>query len=408
MRRLALLGVVIVTACSDGPPTLPHVSAAAGGNGSPVVAATDPNNAPQDTTLDVVVSGSGFDQGSQAQWATAGVPAAKVRTNSTRFVNPRELVVNITIEFDADTVLYDVIVTTTTGKKGIGTELFRVRAKGPKPEEPADPEIAYVGDDALMVMNASGSNQMAVFTGTVDPAWPAWAPGGGAIAFDYEGAYHLWRVDVGVVGGVPTGTNATVLVDTTTGFPDWSPDGATIAVQGAAAGRPGENCCLLTLPATGGPAAVAYMAPVGRSVMFAAWSPGGDEIAFLERDRSCASSACNAEIRILTLATGATRVVVPGGRFYGFSMDLEWSPQGSEIAFVARTKRVGYELLHVVNVAGGAITALGIEARSPSFSPAGNRIVYESLKASGIYVLDRATGVTTQLTSAGRMPDWRK
>ena len=405
MRKFAVLGVVIVTACSDGPPTLPHVNAAAGGNGGPAVTATDPNTAPQDTTLDVIVSGTGFDNGSQAQWAIAGVPAAKIRTNSTRFVNSKQLVVNITIALEADTVLYDVVVTTTTGKKGIGTELFRVRAKGPKPEEPADPEIAYVGNDALMVMNASGSNQTAVFTGTVDPAWPAWAPGGGAIAFDYQGGYHLWRVDVGVVGGVPTGTNATVLIDTTTGFPDWSPDGGAIAVHGGYAG-----CCVLLVPPGGGPTTAAYVHTPGRSVMFVAWSPDGSEIAFTDRPLDLAEGMYR--VTIVTLATGTTRVLVPDGVFtVCYPRDLDWSPDGREIALSGCRKRSpgpSYQRLFVVDVATGAITDLDIIGRSPSFSPDGRRIVYESLKASGIYVLDRATGVTTQLTSAGRMPDWRK
>lgn len=119
-----------VAACADGLPTRPEINAAAGGNGGPAVAATDPNSAPQDTTLDVTVSGSGFDEGSQTQWAIAGVPASKVRTNSTRFVNSKRLIANVTIALDADTTLYDVIVTTASGKKGIGTELFQVIAKG--------------------------------------------------------------------------------------------------------------------------------------------------------------------------------------------------------------------------------------------------------------------------------------
>jgi probable HAF family extracellular repeat protein len=72
------------------------------------------------------VYGSGFDAGSKAQWALKGVPSPKVTTNSTRFVSSRELVANITIAADADPALYDVIVTTASGKPGIGTESFEV------------------------------------------------------------------------------------------------------------------------------------------------------------------------------------------------------------------------------------------------------------------------------------------
>ena len=131
-----LLTLIACAGCSDQSPTTPWIAAGAGGGGDPTVTATDPDSATQDTTLDVVITGSNFDPGSAAQWAIDGVPSPKVHTNSTRFVTSKRLVANITIALDADTVLYDVLVTTPSGKKGIGTELFRVRQKGPPPENP--------------------------------------------------------------------------------------------------------------------------------------------------------------------------------------------------------------------------------------------------------------------------------
>lgn len=134
LRMVAIVGCV--AACTDAAPRVSGIAASAGGGGSPTVTATDPDSATQDTTLDVLVTGSNFDAGSVAQWAINGVPSLKVRTNSTRFVNSRRVVANITIAADADPVLYDVIVTTTTGKKGIGTELFVVRVKATPVESP--------------------------------------------------------------------------------------------------------------------------------------------------------------------------------------------------------------------------------------------------------------------------------
>jgi hypothetical protein len=134
MRRsiVVLVGGVAfsMVSCVDREATFPSIRAAAGlGSGGVTVTATDPDSATQDTTLDVVVSGSGFDQGSQAQWAIAGVPSAKVQTNATQFVSSKRLVANITIAIDADTGRYDVIVTASTGKKGIGSELFAIKTK---------------------------------------------------------------------------------------------------------------------------------------------------------------------------------------------------------------------------------------------------------------------------------------
>lgn len=99
-------------------------------SGDPIVNSADPASATQDTTLDVKVLGSGFDRGSRADWAVDGAISPKVRTNSTRYVNSSQLVANITISADAPVTSYDVVVTTSRGKKGIGTEIFVVASKG--------------------------------------------------------------------------------------------------------------------------------------------------------------------------------------------------------------------------------------------------------------------------------------
>ena len=125
-----VIAAAVAVGCSDREPTLPVIRAAGGGgSGGVTVTGTNPDSATQDTTLDVVINGSGFDQGSQAQWAIAGVPSTKVQTNSTRFVSSKKLVASITIAIDADTGRYDVIVTSSTGKKGIGSELFAIKTK---------------------------------------------------------------------------------------------------------------------------------------------------------------------------------------------------------------------------------------------------------------------------------------
>lgn len=126
-RMASSVWLIMVAACVDRAPTNLTVEAAAA-SGDVSVTATAPDSARQDTTLDVVITGSNFSAGAVAQWAISGVPSSKVHTNSTRFVSSKRLVANITIAADADTGRYDVIVTLTTGKKGIGTELFAVKA----------------------------------------------------------------------------------------------------------------------------------------------------------------------------------------------------------------------------------------------------------------------------------------
>jgi len=109
-------------------PTAPSLAQGGAGKG-PVVREADPSFGPQGTTLDVRVLGSGYDQGSGATWALQGDTAfatTRVKTNSTTFVSSSELRANITIEGDASLALYDVVVVTKGGKRGIGIEKFEV------------------------------------------------------------------------------------------------------------------------------------------------------------------------------------------------------------------------------------------------------------------------------------------
>jgi len=122
-----LVVLALLSACSAGDVTEPHATTPSFATGStPAVTSTDPSGGKQGMTLDVQVIGNGFDNGSQANFLLNGQATPKVTTNSTRFVSSKQLVANITIAIDAITDLYDVAVTTSKGRKGIGTELFTI------------------------------------------------------------------------------------------------------------------------------------------------------------------------------------------------------------------------------------------------------------------------------------------
>lgn len=118
-----LLAIVAVACGTPERETGPDFGKAAA---NPTVTAATPASATQDTTLDVQISGSGFDSGSAVQFLNAGAADARVRTNSTRYVSASSVVANVTIAADAAIATYDVAVTTRTGKKGIGSDLFTV------------------------------------------------------------------------------------------------------------------------------------------------------------------------------------------------------------------------------------------------------------------------------------------
>jgi hypothetical protein len=130
--RLLVVGFLVFSSCTDTTPTGPSpskIALAKGGGNGPTVKSTDPDSATVDTTLNVTVSGSGFDVGSRADWAFKGVVSEKIVTNSTQFVSSSRLVANITIAANANIGSHDVIVTTSSGKGGIGTEMFEVTVK---------------------------------------------------------------------------------------------------------------------------------------------------------------------------------------------------------------------------------------------------------------------------------------
>jgi probable HAF family extracellular repeat protein len=128
-RRLGALAVLLpyVLSC-NAVPTDPggQPVAYAKASSDPVVTSADPAAATRDTTLDVRVLGSGFDAGSSADFLLDGAAVPGVTTNRTSYLSSRELVANVTIAADAVPERYDIRVTTSRGKKGIGTEKFQV------------------------------------------------------------------------------------------------------------------------------------------------------------------------------------------------------------------------------------------------------------------------------------------
>ena len=124
--------VVAIVACTSpielqSPPSVGDVSLARATSLAPTVTAAVPSAAPQGTTLDVEIDGTGFDSGSHASFERGGVADPKVHVNSTRYVKSTQLVANVTIEVDATVSPYDVAVFTVGGKKGIGTDAFTVQ-----------------------------------------------------------------------------------------------------------------------------------------------------------------------------------------------------------------------------------------------------------------------------------------
>ena len=147
------------------------------------------------TTLTVQVTGSGFTAGSKAVWALNGdttYAVTRIKTNSTAFVSSTQLTSSITIDNAAALDLYDVVVVTPSGKKGIGIELFAVT-----------PQFVDLGaGDGSLSTAINDGGQIVGYGG---PGGPFLWESGVIRRFDAAGSYSPSMVDdindLGVVAG---------------------------------------------------------------------------------------------------------------------------------------------------------------------------------------------------------------
>ena len=161
LRGLALIAIAACNGPTDDA-TIPLEAARVGtaAAGDPTVDAVDPPAATQDTTLDVRVLGSNYDRGSTAEFLIDGASTPKVVTNSTRYRNPGEVVANITIAADAVLAAYDVMITTSRGKKGIGIEKFVVNPKGRPPSCPDPVAVTISGLSGALISDGGSYSEI--------------------------------------------------------------------------------------------------------------------------------------------------------------------------------------------------------------------------------------------------------
>jgi hypothetical protein len=178
-RRLTLplaAAVGLVLACSSpiDVPSPARVDARLGlapsGSG-PTVTSALPDSAPQATTLDVQINGSGFDSGSNATFELQGVVDSRVHVNSTKYVRSTQLTANVTIAPDAIVSQYDVAVTTGSGKKGIGTDAFTVTLKNALPAWTIDAtqSVNFTGDGRGDYVSGQCGISGEIYYGNYDP-----------------------------------------------------------------------------------------------------------------------------------------------------------------------------------------------------------------------------------------------
>jgi hypothetical protein len=387
--------LVLSSSCSGGDPTAPAASRTTaaltkGGTASPTVTSTQPAGAPLDTTLDVHVIGTAFDRGSQAALLFGGLATVKVHTNSTKFVSATELIANVTIAFDADTGKYDVQVTASTGRKGIGTELFAVSALDP---------VLVIDRNGISVTDSGGHRTTQL---TSDGAAPSWGPGGdgspGApwrVAFGGVNSAGLSRIDI--VRGSRGRPVVQGRIDQAFSHPfparwaAWSPRGDEIAFTDG-------PTLWVTDAATLSVAESLYTAPADYHLVHMAWSPTADRIAFVEQSGIAPYPSA---LKLMSRSTGAVSTLIPPGPMI-FIRGVDWARTGDSLAFTDETN--GYKLW-ILNVSTGQLRQVAASLDGATWAPDDRTLA--SVFGGKLYSVSVATGAV-RMIGLGGWPDWRR
>jgi len=144
---------------------------AGGGGGKVTVELATPNSVVQTAEEDVIIQGSGFDNGSTVRFLVTGTTDdSQFEVGPAQYLSPNELKVHIKTTGSTATVDYDIEVQTTSGRKGKGTTLFKVQQAeiACSEPDPKEPTIAYltefdtsgeVNTADIYLSNASGCEQ---------------------------------------------------------------------------------------------------------------------------------------------------------------------------------------------------------------------------------------------------------
>ena len=247
----------------------------------------------------------------------------------------------------------------------------------------------------VYVMDADGSNQIKL----AECGFPLlqWSPDGKRIAFCGLG-YEIGIADAENLSKLRPPTTEEYVISGLS----WSPDGAEIAVVGLAwSTPPGEPpfpaMDIYAINVESGEARKLTDSP-DTNKYEVAWSPDGTQIAFVALNRD---SPDYVHIYVID-ADGSNQRLLVSVPITNWLQQISWSPDGKKLMYVSKIAVEEWESLYhyyveiyVVDVEDGTIINLtntpDINDRDPAWSPDGKRIAFSSGPYAGpnqIHIMD--------------------
>ncbi|MGH3118870.1 MAG: hypothetical protein ACRDQ2_17505, partial [Gaiellales bacterium] len=260
----------------------------------------------------------------------------------------------------------------------------------------------------VVSIGTDGSSVEPLTAGDADYLEPAWSPDGTRLAVvRFERTADELDEAIYVID-VETGEQERLL---TTGEPrpisvldiEWSPDGTQIGFIYARHGEGGEwdppTAQILVMPATGGEPVPVTAAD--EHVASFSWSPTGDEIVYTGQELEPDGVRIRSNLYVIGIGGSNRRQLTSGG----FDTDPAWSPAGDEIAFVRHAE--GNEAsgdIYAVSSNGVAVWRLTDTPEweeSPTWSPDASRIAFarggESFTSCRLVIADADGTAETEI-----------